>query len=109
MPVEPSSGEQSDHYAEELVFRRGKLRQRDDPAIDLFREAQANLADLAHVKPILLELSRLYNPVTNGPILDLVRRRRLVELLETGATEAARELLEQCVKGYTRSGDRKQR
>jgi len=82
---------------------------RDDPAVDLFRDALASLADIPHVKRILLELGRLYNPVTNGPILDLASRRRVVELLEAGAPEDAQELLEQCVKDYTRPADRRQR
>lgn len=107
MTPEPAAGDHSAEPAEDLVFRRGKLRKRDDPAIDLFREAQASLADIARVKRILFELGRLYNPVTNGPILDLARRRQLVELLESGAFEDARQLLEQCVKDYARVGGRR--
>ena len=94
-----------DHQpSEDLVFRRGKLRKRDDPAVDLFREAEANLTDITRVKQILFELGRLYDPVTNGPILDLPSRRRVVELLEASAFEDVREFLGQCVKAYTRVG-----
>ena len=86
--------------SEDLVFRRGKLRKRDDSAIDLFREALANLADTARVKRILLELGRLYNPVTNGPILDLATRRRAVELLEAGRADEARQVLDEALRRY---------
>jgi len=109
MSPDPSPDERLAGASEDLVFRRGKLRKRDDPAVDLFRDALASLADIPHVKRILLELGRLYNPVTNGPILDLASRRRVVELLEAGAPEDAQELLEQCVKDYTRPADRRQR
>jgi len=108
MSPDPSPDERPAGASEDLVFRRGKLRKRDDPAVDLFRDALASLADIPHVKRILLELGRLYNPVTNGPILDLARRRRIVELLEGGATDEVRDLLDRYAGDYTRSGDRRQ-
>src|SRR5438093_7892810 len=47
--------------------RRGlKFRRRDDYAVELFREAQANLGDLRRVDRILLELGRFYNPYINA-------------------------------------------
>jgi hypothetical protein len=88
--------------AEDLVFRRGKLRKRDDPAIDIFREALAHIRDISRVKRLLLELGRLYNPVTNGPILQLPARRRIVELLEAGAEEEARGFLHEYSAAYAR-------
>jgi hypothetical protein len=87
---------------EDLVFRRGKLRKRDDPAIDIFREALAHTRDTSRVKRLLFELGRFYNPVTNGPILDLATRRRIVELLEAGAEEEARRLLHESSAAYAR-------
>src|SRR5262249_33955617 len=90
--------------SEDLVFRRGKLRKRDDPAIELFQDAQLHIDDVARVKRILLELGRLYNPVTNGPILALAHRRRIVELIEGGGKEAARALLDQCASEYRLGG-----
>ncbi|MGH7322104.1 MAG: hypothetical protein ACRELA_21115 [Candidatus Rokuibacteriota bacterium] len=92
--------------AEDLVFRRGKLRKRDDEAIDLFREALANLGDIPRVKRILLELGRFYNPVLNGPTLDLPTRRRVIELLESGRAEEAGHLLDDCLREYTRADSR---
>jgi hypothetical protein len=96
----------SPETAEDLVFRRGKLRKRDDEAIDLFREARANLGDIPRVKRILLELGRFYNPVSNGPTLDLPTRRRVVELLESGRAEEAGQLLDDCLRRYTRADTR---
>jgi hypothetical protein len=86
---------------EDLVFRRGKLRRRDDPATDMFRDALANVTDTARVKRILFELGRLYNPVTNGPILDGRARRQMVEWLEAGRTGEVLGLLEEHFKRYT--------
>ena len=75
--------------------RRGlKFRKREDHAIELFREARAHLSDIARVDRILLELGRYYNPLANGPIVDLATRRRIVELLEASQPEEARRLLD---------------
>ena len=69
--------------ADERRHRKGlKFRRRDDYAVELFREAQANLEDLQRVNRILLELGRFYNPYINAPIVDLATRRRIIELLE---------------------------
>jgi hypothetical protein len=87
---------------EDLVFRRGKLRKRDDPAIDLFREALASLHDLSRARRALVELGRLYDPVANGPILDPGSRREVLERLEAGRPEEARARLEACLQAYTR-------
>lgn len=87
---------------EDLVFRRGKLRKRDDPAIDLFREALDHLEDVGRVKGIVLELGRLYDPVSNGPILSPGSGRRVVEWLEAGRLEEARQLLEESLRTYAR-------
>jgi hypothetical protein len=70
-----------------------KFRKRDDYAIELFREAQTHLADIARVDRILLELGRFYNPFVNGPIVDLPTRRRIVEALQAGQEDVARTLL----------------
>src|SRR2546428_337542 len=66
-------------------LRRGlRSRRRDDHALDLFRRAEANLADVRQVDRILLELGRFYNPLTNRPIVDLATRRSIVERLGAG-------------------------
>ena len=93
---EPDSPETRRH-------RRGlKFRKREDHAVELFHEAQGNLGDVARVDRILLELGRFYNPLADGPIVDLVTRRRIVELLEGGRTEEARGLLDDRLAAYAR-------
>ena len=77
------------------AYRRGFKRgdRRDDYAMDRFAEAEANLGDAERVNRILLELSRYYNPLIHGPIVDLDSRRRILEALEVGNPDEARRLL----------------
>jgi hypothetical protein len=97
VPDEPSREDGEERH------RRGlKFRKRDDYAIELFREAQANLSDIARVNMILLELGRFYNPTVNGPIVDLATRRRVIELLEAGQADEARSLLDERLTLYAR-------
>jgi hypothetical protein len=83
------------------ALRRGlRSRRRDDHALDLFRRIETNLGDVGLVDRVLLELSRCYNPLTNGPIVDLTTRRAIVESLRAGLTGEARRLLDQCLTDY---------
>jgi hypothetical protein len=92
--------------AAERAFKRrfgGKDKgrnKRDDYALDLFREALAFLDDTPRVNGILRELGKLYNPVTNAPIVGLDARRRIIGLLEAGDTDRARSLLDECCHLY---------
>ena len=92
--------------AAERAFKRrfgGKEKgrqKRDDYALDLFREAQAYLDDTARVNRILRELGKLYNAVTNAPIVSLDARRRIIGLLEAGQVADARMLLDECCRLY---------
>jgi hypothetical protein len=92
--------------AAERAFQRrfgGKEKgrnKRDDYALDLFREAVAYLDDTARVNGILRELGKLYNPVTDTPIVSLDARRRVIEHLESGDRDAARLLLDECCRLY---------
>jgi hypothetical protein len=92
--------------AAERAFKRrfgGKEKggnKRDDYALDLFREALAYLHDIPRVNRILRELGKLYNPVTNAPIVNLDTRRRVVTLLEAGDTEQAGTVLDECCRLY---------
>ena len=95
-PVPQSPGEEARH-------RRGlKFRARDDHAVELFREAQANLGDVARVDRILFELGRFYNPSVDGPIVDLATRKRIVDLLNEGDAPGARRLLDERMALYAR-------
>jgi hypothetical protein len=90
---------------DEQRLRRGlKFRKREDHAVELFREAFANLTDVARVNRILLELGRFYNPYTNQPIVDLDTRKRVVGLLEAGDVGEAAPLLRERLDRYA-SGD----
>ena len=82
---------------EARAYRRGfkQKSRRDDYALDLFEEARTKLgADLERVDHLLRELSRLYNPLTDGPIVDLATRARIMGLLQDGRTAEAAALLE---------------
>jgi len=86
--------------AAEKAFKRrfgGKDKgrnKREDYALDLFREAAAYLDDPDRVNAVLRELGKLYNPVTNNPIVDLETRQRVVTLLRAGARELAVTVLD---------------
>ncbi|OLB05242.1 MAG: hypothetical protein DMD98_03850 [Candidatus Rokuibacteriota bacterium] len=83
------------------ALRRGlRSRRRDDHALDLFRRIETNLSDVGLVDRVLLELSRCYNPLTNGPIVDLATRRAIIESLRAGRAGEARRLLDECLARY---------
>src|SRR2546425_11082579 len=83
------------------ALRRGlRSRRRDDHALDLFRRIETNLSDIGLVDRVLLELSRCYNALTNGPIVDLATRRMIVESLRAGQAGDAKRLLDECLARY---------
>lgn len=92
--------------AADRAFRRrfgGKDKgrnKRDDYALDLFREASAYLDDPPRVNAVLRELGKLYNPVTDAPIVALAARRRIMDCLEAGDQGAARLVLDECCRLY---------
>lgn len=86
--------------AAERAFKRrfgGKDKGRDkreDYALDLFREAASCLDDLERVNSLLRELAKLYNPVIDGPIVDLETRRQVIALLRAGSRDEAAAVLD---------------
>lgn len=97
--AEPDGGP-IESAAERAVKRRfgGKDKgrnKREDYALDLFREAEAYLGDFDRINGILRELGKLYNPVTNAPIVDLETRQRVMALLRAGTEAEARALLDE--------------
>jgi hypothetical protein len=68
---------------------------REDYALDLFREASAYLDDPVRMNELLRELGKLYNPVLDGPIVDLPTRQQIVTLLGRGDRAAASRLLDE--------------
>jgi len=96
--------ETESEHSDEGRHRRGlKFRRRDDYAVELFREALANLEDVRRVDRILLELGRFYNPYINAPIVDLATRRRVLELLERSQTDEARHILDERLTLYSQA------
>lgn len=91
---EPLSCRRDEDAAERLVFRRGRLRKREDDEVRMMREALAHLDDTAHVKRLLLELGRFYNPVTDGPVMPPGTRHAVIDRLDAADIAAARALLE---------------
>jgi hypothetical protein len=99
--------ETPDATPEERAYRRG-FRQRnrqDDYALDLFREARARLHDPDSVDRILLQLSRYYNPLVDGPIVDVETRRRIVTLLRQAQEAEAQRLLDERYRLYAPLGE----
>ena len=92
---------------EARAYRRGFKRsdRREDYALDRFAEVEAHLDDPARVNRVLLELSRYYNPLIHGPIVDLETRRRILEALEAGRPEEARRLLHERRALYAGPGE----
>ena len=94
-------GEPPIESAAERAFKRrfgGKDKGRDrreDYALDLFREAEAYLEDVERVNAVLRELGKLYNPVTDSPIVDLDTRQRVMTLLHAQRRDEARALLDE--------------
>ena len=77
-----------------------RFRSRQDHAITLFREARARIDDIERVDRILLELGRFYNPLTDGPIVDLACRQRVLERLRAGQRAEALALLDERLARY---------
>jgi len=93
----------TDESPEARAYRRGfrQKSKRDDYALDLFPEARAKLAsDPGRVGQILGELSRLYNPLTDGPIVDLPTRAAIMARLEAGLPDEAGALLDRRYELY---------
>ena len=82
---------------EARAYRRGfkQKSRRDDYALDLFEEARVKLGtDVPRVDHLLRELTRLYNPLADGPIIDLATRARIMALLAEGRVGEAATLLD---------------
>jgi FdhD protein len=101
--AEACGGGEDGDSPEVRAYRRGfrQKTKRDDYALDLFHEARAKLgSDDARVDQALRELSRLYNPLADGPIVDLATRARIMGLLEAGRPGEAGVLLEERYRLY---------
>lgn len=72
-----------------------KARKREDHALVLIERLKDNLGDLAQVRGILRELSRYYDPVLGGAIMEVNHQRIIVEALEAGRPAEALALIEE--------------
>lgn len=66
----------------------------------MMREALDHLEDTSRVKRLLLELSRFYNPVTDGPVVGPDTRHAVIASLENGDLDGARSVLEAHLARY---------
>jgi hypothetical protein len=85
---------------EKEARKHWRKMKRQDTGIELFRRAQAQLGEPEHVKPILLELSRLYNPFIDGPLVDRASYARIVESVESGRLDEAHRILDERLALY---------
>ena len=81
------------------------MRKRHDHGADLFRAALDHLDDPERLRHALLELSRTYDPVGNGPLLPSDTRHRIVQLIGQGMPDEARRLLEGALADYAGRGE----
>jgi hypothetical protein len=77
-----------------------RKHKRQDSGLVLFEAARTSLDDLGRCKPILFELTRLYNPIVNGPLVDRATYIRILEAVEAGRIDEARRLLEERLALY---------
>ena len=97
---------------EARAYRRGfrQKSKRDDYALDLFQQARDKLgSDPPSVDRVLRDLSRLYNPLVNGPIVDLPTHARIMKLLEEARVGEAADLLDKCYELYAPIDDAERR
>src|SRR5688572_31360125 len=102
---DPPAGAHGDTRGQ-LVFRRGKLRKREDDEVRMMREALASLDDTPRVKRLLLELSRFYNPVTDSAVVPPDTRRAVIACLEAADLPGARAALEAHLAEYLKMDER---
>jgi hypothetical protein len=78
---------------------------RQDTGLALFERARDSLDDLGRCKPILFELTRLYNPVVDGPLVDRATYASILQAVEAGRIEEARRLLDERLALYAPGED----
>jgi DNA-binding GntR family transcriptional regulator len=77
--------------------RRGKgfkARKREDHALVLIRDLLASLDNPAQARRLLLELSRYYDPILGGGIVEVRHQREIMNAIEAGRPEEARALVQ---------------
>ena len=72
-----------------------RARKREDHALVLIRDLLGCLDDIPRVRELMRELSRYYDPVLGGAILEVGHQRAIVEAIEAGRVEEAQALIQQ--------------
>lgn len=68
----------------------------------VFEEIQSHLDDIPRVNRLLLELTRIYDPLLSSRVVEPSTHHRVVELLGAGKTEEARRLLDERIELHNR-------
>lgn len=85
------------------MARRREGRDLPEIVSKLFEQARTQFPDPQAVNRTLLELSRFYDPVSGGIILEHATRRRIVDFLQQGKTEEAGQVLQERFDEYRRT------
>jgi hypothetical protein len=87
--------------------KQWRKHKRQDTGLILFETVRDSLDDLERCKPLLFELTRLYNPVVDGPLVDRATYARILECLQAGQIEEARQHLDRRLALYAPGEDGK--
>jgi hypothetical protein len=71
-----------------------KARKREDHALVLIRDLLASLDNPAQARRLLLELSRYYDPILGGAIVEVRHQRAIMEAIEAGRPGEAEALVQ---------------
>jgi hypothetical protein len=71
-----------------------KARKREDHALILIRELLASLDQPAQARRLLLELSRYYDPILGGAIVEVRHQREIMDAIEGGRRGEAEALVQ---------------
>jgi hypothetical protein len=77
--------------------RRGKgfkARKREDHALVLIRDLLASLDDPGQARRLLLELSRYYDPILGGAIMEVRHQQEIMNAIEAGRRGDAEALVQ---------------
>jgi hypothetical protein len=79
-----------------------KRRKREDHALTLIHELEESLHDIPRVRRLLIELSRYYDPILGGAIMDVPQQKAVLEALAAGRPDEARAVVRARYEAYIR-------
>jgi hypothetical protein len=91
---DPPEGDRRPGDGAEERGRGFKARKREDHALVLIRDLLASLENPARARRLLLELSRYYDPVLGGAIVEVRHQREIMEAIEAGRLAEAEALVQ---------------